>query len=478
MGIFRKFSSIYNTIKEYITDDDRQPEADTSVGNVSRDIFLDYPANEFEEHYEDIDEVKNYSSLNNVDLMSSDGISNFALNFSVVRSEATKATGTVTFYKTTAPTHYILIPINSVIETKTKSDGTKIQYRTTANASMGTNTVRDSNTGKWGVDVEVEALVEGTASNVGKNALTIMNPLISEINSVTNRLAIADGTDQETAESLATRILEATSYDNIGTATGYEEIVLAFNSDILDVNVVGSGDDEMKRDMYGGTIDVYILGENEQSFSRNYTFRQGDTFTYIDGSQPVMSISSIVGLTSGQTFTVDTDYTFSQDTTWQSYGFSYRAWDRVVWTGVNDPWANSQITVSGTYDKMVRDTQAFLDDPIRRIVATDLLVKKMIRTPVTVQISVGAHAGFNKTQVQTDIENALIEGLTNYGAGDDVEQADLVQIIYDSSEAVDIVTLPFTALYETSGASGSDDIGIAKNEYARIDDSTLSVTVT
>ena len=114
-----------------------------------------------------------------------------------------------------------------------------------------TTVEKDAASGKWQIDVSVEAEEVGTASNVGRNALVIMNPKVPEVDSVLNRLAITSGTDDETNADLTTRILASVEGSSVGTTSGYEDLGLAFHNRkiILGGSPTIKGLSEIEREM-------------------------------------------------------------------------------------------------------------------------------------------------------------------------------------------------------------------------------------
>lgn len=110
----------------------------------------------------------------------------------LLRKVATFASGTVTFAGTVGTE----IPIGAQVSTEAPTvDSDPLTYQTTIGGTI---------TGS-SVDLPVQALESGSASNVAPNSVTILNTPIDGV-SITNAEAITSGSDVETDEALSGRV--------------------------------------------------------------------------------------------------------------------------------------------------------------------------------------------------------------------------------------------------------------------------------
>lgn len=466
---------ISEDLRDFITDTDRQPDADVSEGTVYRDISTEYIANKLSELSSDVEDSYNYTSLKFADIISDDGMSRLALNYFTTRDPATIASGTVRFTRNSAPTGTINIPTGTVVQTRLTQTSSRVKFVTTEDISFTIDTPMDSYTRKWHVFATVDAIEAGSAGNVGKGSIVLFENNIDGVDSVENTTATSGGTDQESNTSLALKSLQAIETKNDGTRIGYREALEEYDSRITDVSVVVSPDPEMIRDLYGGAIDLYVNGFEDTLFSYNAFYNPGLDYIWIDQAyRPTTRISSLIGTTTSVTYIENTDWLFEKNTN-LAFGKSYKSFDVIRWIDEgNTPFAGEQLTISGVYNGVVRGAQDYIDSPTRRFVTADQLVKEMTRIGIQIDTNILAYSGFDRDSLKATLENSLINGITAYQASEDVEQADLVKLLYDSSTGVDRVFLPFNFLCKT-GESKTSDIIIDRNEFARIDGLTITV---
>jgi len=276
-------------------------------------------------------------------------------------------------------------------------------------------------------------------------------------------------------EGYVTKIEEVTSGLTLGTKTGFQSLIQDQFSNVAGVEVVAPTDDEMSRNQFGGSVDVYIFGELPTNFSE--TFSSTNETKYKLDKRPVLSLSSVVGATNGTTYSQGVDYQLSRDTS-VIFGFSTRAFDYIEWLASgNSPQFPQTFRVLGQYDKQVEDVQNYLDHDDRKFPASDILVKRASRIGIVINASALAFAGRNRTDLQSIVEASVIDSLTNYTMGDNVEQSDLVRLI-GNIDGIDRVTIPFTDLRKSEEDSGTvhDSISIDKTSYVRIDSIDVDVT--
>lgn len=272
-----------------------QPDLDTKPGTVARDLFIEGPSSQLSLLYDEVQGVSNSQSLR---LVIGTDLDKLGKNFGLVRKQSTPSTGValLTFSSLNAT---INVPKGSPVYT---AGG--LAFTTTAGTSIVTSNINFYRsvatkfsaqlafvgiTDQYAVEVTVVASAAGSAGNIGQYSLNKVN--IPGISNVTNVVAFAGGTDQETDAAFRNRILSTFSGSSVGTSLGYLNAALSV-SGVQDAVVIGPGDPLMTRDGTvsevingtltvisegsGGKVDVVALGTNDVS--------NIDTFIYQDKS--------------------------------------------------------------------------------------------------------------------------------------------------------------------------------------------------
>ena len=121
------------------------------------------------------------------------------------RIAAAKATGTVTFSRSTPASEDIIIPAGTRVST---SDGSVV-FKTTQAVTL--------TAGLTSVDAQIEAVEPGSQGNVAANTISVIVDPVSGIEAVNNANPTEDGRDTETDEEFRLRI--KTTIQSIGKAT-------------------------------------------------------------------------------------------------------------------------------------------------------------------------------------------------------------------------------------------------------------------
>lgn len=366
-----------------------QPNLDTKPGTVARDLFIEGPSAQLSLLYDELQGISNKQSLR---LSIGTDLDKLGKNFGLIRKQSTPATGValLTFSSLNA-----VININKGAPVYTDgglgftvANGTSLVpsninfYRSVATkfqAELAFVGITD----QYAIQITVNAISAGASGNIGQYTLSKVS--IPGINNVTNTVAFAGGTDQETDAAFRNRILSTFSGSSVGTQLGYLNAALSV-AGVQDAAVIEPGDPLMTRDGTvtelvngvltivsegsGGKVDVVVLGADDVSNT--------DTFIYQDKSnnndptsskndfvlgqlssnanlsisqkratdiknaqlpsQPVDAITQVTGSSSGSNFTpftVDSygrgsgNYLLVKDT--GVYGGSAFGFDKFVW---------------------------------------------------------------------------------------------------------------------------------------------------
>jgi hypothetical protein len=286
-----------------------QPDLDVKPGTVARDLFIDAPASALSVLYNELSAISSQQSLR---LVIGSDLDKLAKNFGIPRKQSTYSNGValLTFSSINAP-----ININrgdTVISNNgfsySVSSGISVTpassnfYRSIA--SKFKDQLRYAGiSDEYAVEVTVVATTAGSGGNIGTYSLSRTN--IPGVSNVTNTVAFAGGTDQESDAAFRNRILSSFSGSSVGTALGYLNVALS-NQGVSDAFVIQPGDPLMTRDGTivtknsdgsntivsegsGGKVDVVIAGSN--------LIENTDTFIYQDKSNnndPTNSKNNVV----------------------------------------------------------------------------------------------------------------------------------------------------------------------------------------
>jgi len=290
MATFRSFSEIVSTMIQRLGF--TQPNLDTKPGSVSRDLFVELPADQIARLYTALNFVSEKQSLATT---TGRDLDRLASNFGASRNTGSSASGIIVF-TTNNLVADISIPTGTVI---TARNGAR--FRTIGNYVM---TAADKNrlaananrmrkalniagiNSSYALEVPIQAIRPGTSGNLG--SLQLIKSDSQAAVSVINLSSTNGGANSESDDSFRARILAIFSGANIGTAAGYRNSVLGVTG-VLDALVVEPGDSLMLRDGTetietddgtsriissgtGGKVDLYILGRKVESVSESYIF--------------------------------------------------------------------------------------------------------------------------------------------------------------------------------------------------------------
>lgn len=290
MATFRSFSEIVSTMIQRLGFS--QPNLDTKPGTVTRDLFVDLPADQISRLYSSINLVSEKQSLATT---TGRDLDRLAANFGSTRNTGSAASGIVIFCTNNLISD-VSIPSGTLV---TARNGSK--YRTVGNFVMSAtdknrlaanasrmrkslNIAGISST--YAIEIPAQATRTGTTGNVG--SLQIIETDLPFAVSVINLTAMTGGANRETDNSFRTRILSVFSGANVGTSAGYRNAVLGV-SGVTDALVVEPGNSLMLRDGTetielddgssriissgtGGKVDIYILGRSIEAVSESFIF--------------------------------------------------------------------------------------------------------------------------------------------------------------------------------------------------------------
>ena len=201
-----------------------EPALDAAIGSPLRSIF-DVVGESIAEAYADVYLLSYQYAL---DTKSGSDLDNFVANFGFTRNPGQRATGTVTFSRTSNATSNIYIPAGTqVADTNSPPD----IFNTLTPCILAVDTTS--------VSVPIQAQIPGVAGNVGAATITQCTSLQMGFSSVTNTNALVGGEDAESDDQLRARFKATVFRALTGTQAMFEAVGLD-DPDVTLVNVVGA----------------------------------------------------------------------------------------------------------------------------------------------------------------------------------------------------------------------------------------------
>jgi len=224
---------------------------DMSPGQVARDLLVEAPAEFMYDNYVLVNFLNAAINLNNlesyilnedlrvelanllsvsisdVDNMITEVLVLHGENYGIIRKEATKASGTLSFTTTTRPTSATSIASGTICQIPESN----LTFSTTAEITIPANPTAayfnfDNNV--WEFKVLASSGGGGSVYNVPPHTVTAVQPGQSVSFNVTNYNSFTGGTDVESNASLITRIKEALAGNFHGTASAILSTVLSY----------------------------------------------------------------------------------------------------------------------------------------------------------------------------------------------------------------------------------------------------------
>lgn len=186
-----------------------EPDLDTSIGSPTRKI-LDAVGVAIAPAYAD-SLISNYAF--DIDSKTDAALDDFVAMLGFTRFAATRATGTVTFSRTTPADRSYVIPAQTQIATPNVTDLGSVIIATVVPAVLAV--------GQTSVDVPVQAVTGGEQGNVEAGSLTLFVTQLDGITSVTNDVALSGGTNVETDDALRDRVKRTALRSLAGTEQMY-----------------------------------------------------------------------------------------------------------------------------------------------------------------------------------------------------------------------------------------------------------------
>jgi len=314
--------------------------------------------------------------------------------------------------------------------------------------------------------IPVESMNIGTDTIAAPNQVTLLKTVIVGIDGVTNPASIIGGRNIESDLALADRIKSSLSANNIGTKSGYKNLVLAV-PEVKDALIVGAADPFMVRDQGdGGSVDIYVTDPipyivSEQMTADNTVFIGGTTYRFTPGRQPI--INDIAAVIFPLSLTV-TAASITKDV--GPFAGSSQAVDFVFFDATPAPFGEF---IQYQTNNLVLQIQTYMNDDARKILGSDVLVKEAVISLVNITMTVKLLPGFanSRSIVRDRIEAAVAQFVASLNIGVNLEQSDIVNLVVDVP-GVDRVNLPIDIFDKSPNLGQQNVIAAVANEVLRL----------
>jgi hypothetical protein len=248
------------------------PEINTASGSGVRDLLISPMIAVLQPLANEIHRIKKSQSLLNAGDLSEEDVDAILANIFIDRKIGSKAIGTATILLSSAD--LVTIPAGSLLYARGG-----LKFFTTQTVTRGPSTLGlDLVTGRYKFDLEVQAAEQGSEYNINAGEISGIAFTTSTIVGALNENAFAGGSERESSDDLLTRARTSIGARDLSTKRGALAIIQENFAEVIDVNVVGFGHEEMLRDRIyapnliidgieygisagvnlGGKIDIYI----------------------------------------------------------------------------------------------------------------------------------------------------------------------------------------------------------------------------
>jgi uncharacterized phage protein gp47/JayE len=464
----RSVTTIVQSMMSYIKS--KFSTADVVEGGILNDVVMTAPARIISQLYSDLDTASQGQAIETAPDVQLDILGR---NVGIVRKAARPARGTITFYKNTAPSSDVVIPVGAVVSTAASNTSPGIQFQTLYTVTMYASLASlylNPITGRYEISTDIIAALPGLDGIVGGNTISLISTPVANIDGAYNATATAYGADQESSISLQNRIGARTTGNSIGTEDGYLSVVVA-NSNVEDAIVVAHG--LTGRDTVGA-IDIYVKGRSPVTQTDVFSFLTSDM---IFSKQPTIS-GSVVSVQSSSSGSISSSL-------WQQiidtgvYRGSIEALDKLHWpTVLNNTYGIIYATYS--YNALIEQLQTLFSQTNKDVLDTNVLVKWAQELPVDLTINMKVSQGFDSTTVSDAVSTELALFLDSLTIGQELQQADVARIILNVA-GVDDVQLPFTLFRSSDNTVLPNTFGnlvIPAYSYTKTGTITINIVAT
>lgn len=291
--------------------------------------------------------------------------------------------------------------------------------------------------GTYALPVRVRCTIEGKIGNIGPEQINYDFGTASNTKwlRAINLEPITGGRDNETDRELVQRIRSRWKGVNLGTISGYKNLLAEYN--VTDVYIAGPGDPFMQRAI-NGAIDIYIRDYSILSERKtiNLTIGPGKSRTVKvrEIFPEYMYVRNVISDTTG--ITINKSYEDSS-VLWK---WSTRANDEITITNITGNTIEN-IDVIITYNATVANIQRILQTNENRILGLDVMVREAWPLSFKVKYSITVLPGYSFEDVRRRANRAIYFGVESLPLGSKVSVSDLINIVEDVPGVDSVLTL-------------------------------------
>jgi hypothetical protein len=383
-------------IEQSISSDieDQDPTLDTVKGPIP-DIFIRPQAAQIRTVELKIDDLNKRYSLDYIKTTNTASLELYGANHGLRKSPGKPARGYVYFYTFTRinPGDVLTIPAGVVVTT---SD-TAVGYQTTADVVIIGNSMSsyyNVSKKRYEIRAPVESLGTGDVYEIPAGRIKNIRSGTVGIDGVENREPIRGSLEAQNNESFGNHIQAKFNGTGLGSGDGLRQLILGYDSSrIRDAKVIFSSDQALfRRRTRRAAWDVYLIGDDSDTAKDSF-FGNGIRKEFILAKQPVISVNDV------KVNNIPASYSIVRDTSDQTK-LSSRSTDKVVFASA--PIITDMIEISYTYDRLVQDTQSYIDKIQVKLYEADSLARQALKVSLAVSVSIQILSSFDESQAVVD----------------------------------------------------------------------------
>lgn len=467
MAIARKTSQDFsNDLEKAILS--RNANYDTKIGPIP-DLVIKPLAGVLELQNERIRAVQQLLSLKNDGSFADSDLDTFVYNELLIRLGGAQSNVTLVFSRAAVPTTNLTIKANFPVATlPDEVTGQSITFLTLTDATLDSTNAGsyfNNTTQRYELLVAAQAIVSSSTSNVAANRIVRpLRPLVG-FDTVFNRDPAVSGQDAETNASLIDRYFISLLGSSPSVVDGISKILRDQYPSVFDSNIVyGNNPLNVRAATDGGAVDVYVIGTSPTTFTENIVFPGANQVIPLS-KQPIISVSAAGSFVQG------TDFVLVPDTSGNAQ--SVRGTDGIKFLATGSfPAVGTVISVTYVYNGLIETLQNAFTTPDKVSPSRDLLFKAATQNNITVSAQIKISSGFGVNQVLTAVQNAILALINTSKLGVTVEGSNINAVARSFSSVSNFIITNLALV----GQTGTSDISLSPNQYARMNAVDLIIT--
>jgi hypothetical protein len=344
-------------------------------------------------------------------------------NYTLERSTGTYASVVLTFWTDTLPTADITIPAGTQARTVGTSFTSPVIFSTVSDTTYALDNIAayySYDRARYEFPVSALARQIGETGNVGANLINVIVNPVSGISGVINLVASSGGSGVELDDDFRERIRLKKVGRNINTINGLREFVR--ERGFIDAYPVRVESSDSER---ATGVDVFVIDSNTTSISETFTYRTNIPRYYFSYN-PLLSVTSVVSSATG---TISSnDYDVNIDNTSPLRRSRY-AQDYIEIRNSASLPDGSSFTVTYIYNQTILTFQSNLELDENNILTADPLVKRAYPLSFYINARLTLTANADGPTNRNRARNALIQFLTQYRLGEDIQKSDIIIVL-------------------------------------------------